>query len=502
MRTSFRFLLNGRYTEISEARPDTTLLNWLRQTGGLTGTKEGCAEGDCGACTVVIARADGVGGLNYQQVNSCITFLPVIDGASVTTVEGVAGPDGALHPVQQAVVDCHGAQCGFCTPGFILSLYAGWCQGMEWTEQGIDSLLSGNLCRCTGYGPLVRAGLSLAGAAVPDWETERHAAELAFVNDHADDTQDLQVNHDGQRYDAPASLDRLEQICKDNPEARILAGGTDIGLWVTKQHRDISHFIALGRTQGLNRIDITKTDITIGAAVSHTAARQRLVAYYPGLADMWARFGSAQVRQSATVCGNVANGSPIGDLPPCFLALDGEVVLNHGGQVRRVKLSDFFIDYGQQDRRPGEFIQALSLPKLTENQQLCAYKLSKRFDQDISAVLMAIWADIKDDIIISARIACGGMAAVPKRAFYTEKAITGHNLNSNFSTDQLDRMDADFAPIDDMRASREYRALAAKNLLQKFCLEYRAGPLRLSPVMLSPDMLSQATAGTQRRRGA
>lgn len=491
------FFLNGEKIDITDEdspglRPDTTLLNWLRQHQKLNGTKEGCAEGDCGACSVVIGRLAADNTPHWDAVNACILFLPMLHGSVVTTVEGVAHLDGSLHPVQQSMVDYHGAQCGFCTPGFVMSLYAGWCAGINFTTAEIETLLSGNLCRCTGYGPIVRAGQALADAVRPQWAVDRLQRDLANLRDmHAEHShQTLDLQFDGQRFTAPATTEALQNLYAENPDAQILSGATDIGLWVTKQHRQLPHLINIGGIAELDRIEKSGTHITIGAGVTHQHAMRHLAEDYPALQEIWARFGSAQVRASGRVCGNIANASPIGDLAPCFLALGGEIMLNRAGHQRRLMLQEFFIDYGQQNRQPGEFVEAVILPRLQADQKLFAYKLSKRFDQDISAVLMAACLNVQDAEITDIKLGFGGMAAIPMRAAHLESFLVGKKMVvfDNLQPAEQDALrqniarclEADFDPIDDMRASRAYRLLAAAQLIEKLFLEYSDGKIRLS----------------------
>ena len=491
MRANITFFLNGVEQIVSDARPDTTLLNWLRLEKGLSGTKEGCAEGDCGACTVVVAElnrqshpANGAMPIKARAVNACILFLPMLDGLSVTTVEGLAGPDGALHPVQEAIITYHGAQCGFCTPGFVMSLYAGFLNGLDGSEEQVNHLFAGNLCRCTGYGPLVKAALSLANQMPPEWASARREAEindLTMAAASSDARDDLGIEGDDQAFYAPTSLTELEDLSRAYPDATYLAGATDIGLWVTKQHRQIDRFISLGRVAALKEISKTETHITIGAGVSHSDAMDALAEEYPGLVEVWLRFGSTQVRNSGTVGGNIANGSPIGDMSPCLLALDAEATLNRGGKRRKVPLRDFFIAYGKQDRQEGEFLESLILPRLGKAEHLYAYKISKRFDQDISAVLMAAWIKEDQGKISHIRLGFGGMAATPSRALQTESALIGHDLSQPLPVEAISALAKDFQPISDMRASAEYRVTVAGNLLQKLLLEVASddGVLRL-----------------------
>jgi xanthine dehydrogenase small subunit len=462
---NIEFLLNGQQMTVAAARSDDTLLNWLRQDRKLTGSKEGCAEGDCGACTILLARAGPEGEITYQPVNGCILFLPMLDGCSLTTVEGVAGPEGALHPVQAALVENHASQCGFCTPGFVVSLLAGWQSGCGWSEQEIEDLLAGNLCRCTGYGPIVAAGKALAGQPRPKWETERLAAEADWLRSRV--PAPLSYGQPAQPFYAPVDCAELSRLVLEHPTAQIIAGATDIGLWVTKKQQELPGFISVMQVAELQQITETEEHFEIAAAVSHAAASDRLAEHYPALGEIWRRFGSTQVRASGTVCGNIANGSPIGDLAPAFLALGAELVLQKGPQQRILPIEDFFLSYGVQDRQPGEWLRAVRLPKLRDGQVFQAMKISRRFDQDISAVMAAFFLQLQDRQIITARCGFGGMAGVPVRARQCEEALTGVVLADRPPAAALAGLAADFAPITDMRASADYRAAVAGNLLAK-----------------------------------
>ena len=472
MKTTITFLLNGVEESISDIRPDTTLLNWLRLERGLKGTKEGCAEGDCGACSVVVAGLDAAGQITAKAVNACILFLPMLDGLAVTTVEGVAHDDGALHPVQDAIIAHHGAQCGFCTPGFVMSLYAGFRGGLDGCAGQIDRLLAGNLCRCTGYGGLVQGGVALAEVAAPVWDVARQEREAEFLKKQ--DAVSLHISGGGQDFYAPTNLEELASLAKQFPDAVFLNGATDIGLWVTKQHRDIACFIALGRVKELRAITHHKTYISIGSAVRLDDAMAAMRDDYGGMREVWCRFASAQIRHAGSLGGNIANASPIGDLSPCLLALDARLVLNHFGDVRELALKDFFISYGKQDRRQGEFLAQINIPRLGASERFYAYKISKRFDQDISAVLLGAWLDIADGVIRDVRLGFGGMAGVPARATNTEASLRGAQLKKPLPDGVGTALAEDFTPLSDLRASAAYRLQVAENLLQKMLLEASA----------------------------
>ncbi|RYG92883.1 xanthine dehydrogenase small subunit [Loktanella sp. IMCC34160] len=440
--TEITFLLNGETVRVA-ADPTRTLLDWLREDQGLTGTKEGCNEGDCGACSVVVTDEKGV-----RALNACILFLPQLHGKAVRTVEGMAGPDGTLHPVQQAMVDLHGSQCGFCTPGFISSMVAGHMQGR--TDH--DVVLAGNLCRCTGYAPIIRAAEAAEAEDAPEW-LDDDAAEL--------DVAPLSI--------APESVDELAAWYADNPDATLIGGATDVGLWVTKQMRDLPKVAFLNRCADLKGFDLSGDVIRAGAGVTMTDMYETMQVYHPSYAGMIRRYASEQVRNAATLGGNIANGSPIGDNPPVLIALGATLHLRKGSTRRDIQLEDFFIDYGKQDRAPGEFVEAVSFPKSAP--ALRVYKISKRFDQDISAVLGAFNVTVADGKVTDARIAFGGMAGIPKRAKAVEDALIGKDWSEATIDATLPAFAADFTPLTDMRASADYRLEAAQNLLCRYFAE-------------------------------
>lgn len=480
MRDYITFILNNEVQTVSGIAGDTTLLGWLRRTKNLTGSKEGCAEGDCGACTVVVARPNDAGTLFWRPVNACILFMGMLEGASVTTVEGLSDGAGGLHPCQQAMVDFHASQCGFCTPGFVMSLFAAWCNGSGLGALDIDDTLAGNLCRCTGYRPIVDAGLSLGNAPVPAFEKARRTGEAELIKQIAHeqtvrlgDSKDLGNDLGGTvSFVAPRSSDEFGQFYQANPDATIVSGATDIGLWVTKQHRRMPVMLWTGRVAGFNQIVAGPQEMRINPAVTHQQAMDMLDHRWPDVGEVMRRFASVQVRSSGTLCGNIANGSPIGDLPPMLIALSAEVELTAATKTRRLKLEDFFKDYGVQDRHAGEFVSAIIIPIIeSEQAYMRCYKISKRFDQDISAVMGAFHISVENDVITTARIAFGGMAATPKRARSLEAALCNApaTLASFRAAAQL--MGDDFTPISDMRASADYRLQVARNLLLKCGLD-------------------------------
>ena len=433
------FHLNGEEVVLEDLDPSATLLDFLREERGLTGTKEGCNEGDCGACTVMVTDRSG-----SKPLNSCILFLPQLNGKSIRTVEGAADADGTLHPVQEAMISHHGSQCGFCTPGFVMSMVTAHKNGA--TDHDVQ--LAGNLCRCTGYAPIVRAAEAAADQPVPQWITKEplpQATEAASI---------------------PQSSDALAQLYAAKPEGRLVAGATDLGLWVTKGLRDLGEMIFLDGCEDLKQITLTDQEIRLGAMVDMNRMREAIAPLHPSYGEMIRRFASQQVRAAATLGGNIANGSPIGDNPPALIALGARLHLRQGDSRRDIAIEDFFIDYGKQDRRPGEFVEAVSIPRQPD--RLRVYKLSKRFDQDISAVLGAFNVTVSGGLVTAARIAFGGLAATPKRANALEAALTGQPWNDASVTTAMAALAQDFTPLSDMRASAEYRLETAKNMLARY----------------------------------
>ncbi|MBT6122334.1 MAG: xanthine dehydrogenase small subunit [Candidatus Puniceispirillum sp.] len=469
MRNYLTFILNGDIQTVTGIAGDMTLLTWLRRERRLTGSKEGCAEGDCGACTVVVARPDSKGRITWRPVNACILFMGMLEGSAVTTVEGISGPDGELHPCQQAIVDFHGSQCGFCTPGFVISLYAAWCNRTGLAANQIDDTLAGNLCRCTGYRPIVDAGLSLAGMHKPIWETQRQKAEKTLLKT-IQHTEMIEISDGKKAFAAPLKQTDFSNIYAENSSATIVSGATDIGLWVTKQHRQLSRMLWTGRVDGFDVIEDNKTDLVIRPAVTHQTAMDTLGKRWPAAKTLLRRFGSLQVRSSGTVCGNIANGSPIGDMPPLLMALGSTIELQRGIKTRVIKLEDFFISYGTQNRKSDEFVSAIIVPKIKAPYLRC-YKLSKRFDQDISAVMMAANVTVKNGTITDAVIAFGGMAGTPLRAKAAEAVLIGGSFNESSFVAAAATLGDDFAPLSDMRGSADYRMQAARNLVLKYGLE-------------------------------
>lgn len=485
-----RFLLNGDAVEVAAPDPHLTLLEWLREERRLTGSKEGCAEGDCGACTVVLGeRSRDAGGRDrvaLAPINACLRLLPTLDGKAVFTVEGLRAVGGALHPTQQALVDRHASQCGFCTPGFVMALFALFKTSPTPSRDEACVALAGNLCRCTGYRPILDAAQTMyqydgAGAqseherwlftpATADapplpGESELAARLAALARDDA-----LAYEKADAAFIAPRSVAELASAVLATPEAWILGGGTDVGLWITKALQRNRRIIYTGEVAALREVSDDGATLRIGAAVPLEEAFRALNRHYPELASVWTRFASVPIRSSGTLGGNVANGSPIGDSMPALIALGAAVVLRRGEHTRALPLEALYLDYRKQAREPGEWIEAIVVPIRADasTRRVAAYKNARRNEQDISAVFLAIALDLHAGRIDGARVACGGMAGVPKRATHVERALNGADWNEATIRSAMRAMADDFTPLDDLRASAEHRLRVARNLLLRF----------------------------------
>jgi len=472
MRGEIRFLLDDAPRSLSQLDPTMTLLDYLRGVEGLVGTKEGCNEGDCGACTVVLARPRD-GRLHYQAVNACIQFVGSLDGCQLITVEHLA-KGGRLHAVQQAMVESHGSQCGFCTPGFVMSLFAMTRHHPETPDDAtIDDTLAGNLCRCTGYAPIARAARQAYDMGPRDDDFARDEAVTLEKLAALQDLDVVEVGDSGgsRRFFAPARLDDLADLYQQHPDATLTAGSTDVGLWVTKEMRRPETVIYMGRVAEFGKLEETQDAIEIGAGVSYSDAMALLGRHYPDMGEVIRRIGSVQIRNTGTLGGNVANASPIGDSPPLLIAVGATLHLRKGGSRRSLPIEDFFIDYGKQDRTAGEFVERITLPLPQSDAWFRAYKISKRFDQDITAVLGAFNLKVEDGSVVSARLAFGGLAAIPKRAAAAEAALTGALWDEATVERAMAALETDFSPITDWRASADYRMKVAKNLLLRCFIE-------------------------------
>ena len=477
--TGIAFLLNGTPVRVEGESPTRTLLDFLRETRGLCGTKEGCNEGDCGACTVMVTDDGG-----SRALNACILFLPQLHGKAVRTVEGLSGPKGEMHPVQEAMITHHGAQCGFCTPGFVVSMAVAQMNG----RQDHDDVLAGNLCRCTGYASIIRAAEAAASAPIPDWmQNDRSFVSAQIPKSDATTTPPVSPDAQGGSGGTPVppafrptNSDDLADWYLAHPDATLIAGATDVGLWVTKQLRDLASVAFLNGVTDLQQIERQGGLLHVGAGVTIATLREAIRDGLPSFAELLRRYASEQVRNAATIGGNIANGSPIGDGPPALIALGATLHLRRGDEMRSLPLESFFLDYRKQDRRPGEFVAGISFPEKAP--ALRCYKLSKRFDQDISAVCGCFNLTIDQDRVTSARIAFGGMAGIPKRATHVEQALTGQPWSEATIAKALPAFAQDFTPLSDMRASAAYRLESATNMLRRYFHDLNGTPVSVLEV--------------------
>jgi xanthine dehydrogenase small subunit len=471
---TIQFFHRGEIVSVVPASPTRTVLNWLREDAACTGTKEGCNEGDCGACTVVVGELQAGGTLALKAINSCIQFLPTLHGKALITVEDLA-QHGKPHPCQQAMVDCHGSQCGFCTPGFVMTLFAHY-ETQRRSGKGaasrteLDEVLSGNLCRCTGYRPIIEAAQMMFSAPQVAFDEAAMVRALQSISPAKVMAESAFVS--------PTTRAEFASYYAAHPETRILAGSTDVGLWVNKQFRAQDHLLYIGNVADMKTTRVENDALHIGAGVNleraFAAIAQHVLPGNEGFREWWVRFASPLIRNAGTLAGNVANGSPIGDSMPVLMALNAKVVLQRGDSVREMPLEALYLGYMKNAMRPGEFVAEVIVPIPAAQFGFRTYKISKRFDQDISAVCFAGAVRVQNNIVTDLRLAYGGMAAIPSRAKAAEAALMGKAWSEANVHAAMNALAQDFTPMTDMRATKEYRAIAARNLLQKFWMETRS----------------------------
>ena len=463
------FVRKDRIVEIKNPDPNETLLNYIRIKLKKTGTKEGCAEGGCGACTVVVGELIN-NEIKYKAINSCITLLPTIQGKQLILVEDLISKDGSLHQVQKAMVNYHGSQCGFCTPGFVMALFSMFKQYSKLNNDIIKDSIAGNLCRCTGYQPIIKAAKSLKNKNKIDHFSKNIKNTIKLLNKI--NNKSIAIYKSGKRYFAPRYVQELKKILKKNINVDFLSGGTDLSLSITKERKDINSIIYMNSIRELNYINNNNKYIEVGATTPLIDLENYIKKYYPDFTKILKRYGSPQIRNVGTIAGNIATASPIGDCLPLLLSLNAQVILQDLKKTKILFIDSFFISYRKTKLKKGQFIHSIRIP-LFKNNTFKAYKISKRFDDDISSVCAAFNLTIIKNKIENVRIAYGGMAAIPKRAKFCEKILLNSFVNEETINKAKDALEKDFQPINDMRASGFYRMEVAKNLLEKCCVEIK-----------------------------
>ena len=464
-----KFLLNQSVAVIDQIDPNTTVLDYLRDQLYRTGTKEGCASGDCGACTVVIAQVED-STLIYRSANACITAVGSLHGKQLLTVEDLK-QNGELHPVQQSMVDCHASQCGFCTPGFIMSMFALRKNNASSDPHKTIESLGGNLCRCTGYKPIIEAANQSFDFPCDDQFSAQHDNIVEQLNRINQQHPSAHLTHLDKQFFSPSTSDELSKLLLEYPEARLLAGGTDLCLEFTQFLRDAQILIHTGRVKDLATVELNDKSLVLGAAVTYSHAADQLISLYPDLKELIERLGSLQVRNQATIAGNIGNASPIGDMPPVLIALGAELVLRKGNERRTIAIEDYFIKYKVTTLQTSEFIEKIIIPRPSPLSEFKAYKISKRLEDDISATCGAFNVQIEQSAVSSIKIAFGGMAEIPKRAKHCEQALLNQPWNSKSIERAIVELKKDFSPISDFRASANYRLEVSQNMLRRLYLE-------------------------------
>jgi len=464
---TIQFLFENKIYKIKNPDPNKTILDYVRDDLKKTGTKEGCAEGGCGACTIVLGELNK-NKIIYKAINACISFLPTLNGKHLILVEDLIEEDNKLHPVQEAMVKFHGSQCGFCTPGFAMSLFSMYKNYSKISNEVVEEALSGNLCRCTGYRPIIDAAKSLNNKKDQDKFKKNQNKTINLLKKI--NNVDVEINNRGKIYFAPKTIVNLKKILKKYPNAKILSGGTDLSLEVTKLRKQLKTIISLNSIEKLNFIKKSKSTIEIGAITSLFDFQNFIKKYFEDFYNILKRYGSLQIRNVGTIAGNIATASPIGDSLPLLLTLDAKIVVDGKNGKKIIPINDFFIGYRKTKLKQGDFIYSVKIPIQKQN-IFKAYKISKRFDDDISSVCASFNFEIKNKKIMNVKIAFGGMSSIPKRAKYCEKTLENKEFSNKILDKAKESLLKDFAPISDMRASKEYRIEIAKNLLTKVFAE-------------------------------
>ena len=472
IKNEIEFILNDELIKINNVDTNVSVLNYLRIDKRLTGTKEGCASGDCGACTAIIAELTN-NKLEYKAINTCIMFLYSLHGKQLITVEHLS--NSKLHPVQQSMVDNHGSQCGFCTPGFVMSMFGMYKDKVKPSNQNIDEYLAGNLCRCTGYNSIKKAAKKMYSYGRKDKfsKNENKIIKLLKKIKH----NDILISKNNNKFYIPLNLKNLIQYTQNNKQYKFVTGGTDIALEVTKKNNNINSLIYLGNNKDLNYIKIKENYINIGSATPINKIIPILKKYYPSFADMFDRYGSTQIRNVASIGGNLGSASPIGDSLPALLALNAKLILQSKNQ-RLLDIKDFFKAYRKTALKNKEFIKEIRIPILKSHIFKC-YKISKRIDDDISSLFVAYLMKLKNNIIIEINIAYGGMDSIPNFAFKTQKYLIGKEFNLKNIDKSKQMIEKDFTPLTDVRASSTYRKLVSKNLMDRLFLEINNNKIRI-----------------------
>ena len=467
--STIRFIHKNKVLSIHNPDPNETILNFVRTKLGKTGTKEGCAEGGCGACTIVLGELKK-SKIIYKAINACIAFVPTLAGKQLILVEDLVSGDGSLHPIQKAMIDYHGSQCGFCTPGFVMSLFAMYKNYSFYKDDIIRDSISGNLCRCTGYRPIIDAAKSLNKISKFDFFKRNQQLSISLLKKIKQ--KSIVISNKNRKYFAPKNVNELKKILKQYPNSKLLSGGTDVSLVVTKERKDLDSLIYMNSIDELNYIKKNKNYIEVGATTPLIDFELFIKKYFPDFAQILKRYGSTQIRNVCTIAGNIATASPIGDTLPLLLSLDSQIIIKDKDKTKILPLNGFFINYRKTKLKRGQFIHSIRIPLLLKN-IFKAYKISKRIDDDISSVCASFNVELKNNKVKKIRVAYGGMANIPKRAIYCEKILLNSSLSDNIINKAKKSLEKDFKPITDVRASQKYRMEVAKNLLEKCFLEIK-----------------------------